>query len=114
MDRETRLCTGFALPVTLQERSKSHVNYSDHPPGFTPGRRSAHLAVQLRLGILPERRPWLGDCRRACSCAAGPDLVQSQVNRRARDNHQPNEETDAVVQECGDEILRVSIGAVSG
>lgn len=43
------------MTFTIAERV--HVNYSTHHFGITADRGPTHVAVQLRLGILPKRRP---------------------------------------------------------
>jgi hypothetical protein len=53
-------------------------NCSPHPAHFV-NRRTANLAVQLRLGLLPERRLGADSCDRADLVAAGTHLRAAAV-----------------------------------
>jgi len=58
-----------------------HVDYSAHRPGVTVGRGVAHMAVQLRLGLLPERRSGSGGCDCTYFGIDGTSLAHDAIRR---------------------------------
>ena len=65
--------------------ASGHAHNPAHYPDYSAHRGAAHLAVQQRLGLLPERRTGFDSFDRADSGANGPALAEgpSADSRRA-------------------------------
>lgn len=63
------------VPGDVYCTERVHVNYSAHRFGLIGGRRVTHMALQRKLGLLPERRPGSGGGHRAYSGADGSSLA---------------------------------------
>ena len=69
-----QLRTGVASQVTL-DNGGLYVNNSAHRLGLALGRRITHVAIQLRMGLLPKRRFGSGGCYCTYSGIDGSSLA---------------------------------------